>query len=258
MKKSGEQLIDEATARLGLVKGEPISFPESQNVWTCLKCKRDSFGETPNPVLCGDCLATVLEERHAFRIGIIPAHMLKIGVPKIFVNRNEIKFPAILKPYLDEEQKGVCLHGPVGVGKSFGLALLIREWLTVWSITHGGIEKGLPDSWRWIDWVDFTMELQDCYQRGESENTAYRQLKAAADTPILVIDDLGAEQNKTPFVKQATYLLFDRREKRGLTTHVTTNLALPKLDSEYGARISDRLGHVCDVIEMGGASRRLS
>jgi hypothetical protein len=118
------------------------------------------------------------------------------------------------------------------------------------------IRSGLPNLWRWVDYPAFTMEVQDAFKNGSGERSAWGLLKALAQAPLLIIDDIGVEKN-TPYVVQATYYLLDQREKWMRPTFITTNVPLAELDDQYGARITDRIAGMCAVREVKGKNWRL-
>ena len=59
------------------------------------------------------------------------------------------------------------------------------------------------------------------------------------NTPLLVIDDLGAE-SPTTWAKEKFYQLLNHRHARRLPTVITTNVALTELDDRIRSRLSDR------------------
>lgn len=226
-------------------------------------CKRDGCGRGPAaalhpwPAYCASCFQ---ERETLWAVGrreAVPGALVAVGVPPRF-QRPDLVAPKIVLEALDDASNGLFLHGDPGVGKSMAMALMVRAWFERWAAAPANrFERRLPDNvWRWIDYPAFTMEVQDAFKNGEGERTAFRLLKALAEAPLLVLDDLGVEKN-TPYVVQATYYLLDQREKWLRPTFITTNVPLDELDDQYGMRITDRLAGMCAVRHIEGKSRRL-
>ena len=179
--------------------------------------------------------------------------------------RADWKLSEAIAPYL-ESQRGLCLVGPVGVGKTANLCLLARDWLNRWAkeseITDREInsyraqERSSEFSWRFISFPAFVMEIQDAWRREETEETAYARLKRVAQIPRLIVDDLGAEK-LTDYVRQATYFLINEREQWCCPTYITSNYSLKELDRQLDSRISSRIAGMCDVKALKGDDLRL-
>lgn len=226
-------------------------------MWSCLKCKTAFAEPKPDPALCAPCFEAACADRRILRAGKIDQAMADAGVPPKFRDATW-KMPAFLAPHL-EGRRGLCLVGPEGVGKSAGMALLIRERMVRWSETEGALAKDFPPTWRWLDWPSFVMDLQDAYGR-ERELTANKMLKGAAGAPLLVVDDIGAEKI-TEAVGGWIYILLDHREKWCLPTFITTNVPIDgpgNIDERYSTRISGRIVGPCEVLNLKGKSRRLN
>lgn len=74
---------------------------------------------------------------------------------------------------------------------------------------------------------------------------------------MLVLDDLGGEyaDDKGFFVKMLTELL-DARYEAKLKTIITTNLDWKTFETQYGARVADRVREVGEFLNLGGVSVR--
>ena len=155
-----------------------------------------------------------------------------------------------IAPYVDG--RGLCLCGPVGSGKTTALCLIAYE--ACLAKIRSGELKEIP--WRFISFPAFVMQLQNAWRSETSEQTAYALLKAMAEMPCLIIDDLGAEK-LTDYVRQATYYLINEREQWERPTYLTTNFSLSDLDKQFDSRISSRIAGMCDVKALKGKDRRL-
>lgn len=149
---------------------------------------------------------------------------------------------------------GLYLYGKSGVGKSVMAALICRRWLQKWVDSDEVNQRFLENEWRFVSCAKLVMEIQDSW-RTEDES-ACRILKRYAETPQLVMDDLGAEK-PTDFVRQSIYFLINEREQWGRRTIITSNLPLARLAGQYDARIASRINGMCDVREVSGSDRRM-
>lgn len=224
---------------------------------TCLKCgkelQEDKAREHP---VCDPCLSATKESRRAARHAQIESLMVEAGVPPKFLELSK-KYP--LPGWMSEYicgARGLVLIGGVGSTKTTTVSRFIRSTLEKMA-DDGGLSKKLENPFRWIDFADFIMQVQDAFGNGGGEGSAYKTLKRIASEPRLVIDDMGVEKN-TPYVLQATYYLIDHREKWCLPTYITTNMTMNELRLGYGARIVDRLAGDCDVKNLRGESKRVN
>jgi DNA replication protein DnaC len=175
------------------------------------------------------------------------------------------KLSEAIAPYLDLN-RGLCLVGLVGRGKTTNLCLLARDWLSRWAkeaeISDEEIDyfqtqdRPIESTWRFISFPTLVMEIQDAWRREETEETAFARLKRVANVPRLIIDDLGAEK-LTDYVRQATYYLINEREQWDRTTYITSNYPLKELDRQLDSRISSRIAGMCDIKALQGEDLRL-
>lgn len=95
----------------------------------------------------------------------------------------------------------------------------------------------------------FSMRARDREEAGRYEH----RLRT---TPLLVIDDLGAENTTQDFILAKTDSIITERYNRLLPTIITTNYSAAELQDTYGGRIIDRIKSTCYYLEFRGDSER--
>lgn len=88
---------------------------------------------------------------------------------------------------------------------------------------------------------ELLLEIRSAFNGGrESEAEIIRRYSVA---PLLVLDDLGAEQD-TAYAITTLYLIIDRRNREDRKTIITTNLKMEEIEAAMGARIASRLSEM--------------
>ncbi len=172
---------------------------------------------------------------------------------------------SFVRDYPDVKQ-GLLFMGRCGVGKTH-LAVAILKALA--------LGKGV--SGRFCDFHQLLREIKNSYNpvTGTSE---MELLGPICGTPLLVLDDLGAEK-PSPWVLDTLHFVINQRYLRQLTTLITTNFpdtptpSAPEQPGEHGSppgpaypreTLSERIGYrlrsriyeMCHVIEMDGRDYR--
>lgn len=215
--------------------------------WTCSACHQPQPSDDQIDGMCLDCCIAMRDKQ-------LPLTLQDtVRIPRKFASQ-DWTLPAWAEPYLHAKaDRGLCLTGGAGVGKTVTLCLLARNYLRA-QIAEG-INPQTVHVWRFLSFPAFVMELQDAWRR-DGEQTAWDLLKQAAQTPRLIVDDLGAEK-LTDYIRQATYYLLNEREQWEKPTYLTTNFSLAELDRQFDSRISSRIAGMCDLVALQGKDRRL-
>lgn len=100
--------------------------------------------------------------------------------------------------------------------------------------------------------IDRLFTLRDGTDRTEYVNFE-NQLR---NTPLLVLDDLGAEITGQNWVRSKTDSIISDRYARMLPMIITTNLSVGELANTYAGRIIDRLRSTSRVLIFTGKSQR--
>lgn len=140
-----------------------------------------------------------------------------------------------------ENNAGLLLWGDVGGGKTF-LAACIANAL---------IDKGVPATMTTLPRLVNAMQ-KDFGAERESV------LRMVAQTPLLVLDDVGTERD-TEYMGEQVYEIINARYKAQKPLIVTTNLtmeALKKMEDVTHRRIYDRIVEMCTPCKVSGCGRR--
>jgi len=202
-----------------------------------------------------------LVDAPAARLCKVPA-ILRTIFPRKFANVEYI-LPESFQPYIFPAERGLCLTGKPGVGKTMIMAMIVRDHFKQasanpkWGSSHWehfGLPGKFNSPWKFLCYPEFIMELQDRYRK-ESEESVLDLIKKISEWQYLIIDDLGAEK-PTDFVKQATYLIINHREMHEKATFITTNFSLDFLDENIDSRIASRICGMCDIKQITSDDKR--
>lgn len=131
----------------------------------------------------------------------------------------------------------ILLCGPTGVGKSFAAACLCYKFAM-----HKN-QDYFTDKTKWGDidqWIKNNIGWYLTYEIATM--MAKEQKEVASSHGLLVIDDLGIEDNTPRAVAAINYTISKRYDcGSDMGTIVTTNLSFEDIQVRYGKRLMDRL-----------------
>lgn len=139
---------------------------------------------------------------------------------------------AVMKWLYERPEKGLLLSGSVGSGKTTMLKAISK--------VIGGCAY---------------YTAQDIYDMF----VAHREAGAASSSPVLFIDDLGAEPAKWCDYGEIRYPLTEvlyKRYDHNATTVISSNLDFNDISSRYGERVADRIREMFVCITYKGSSYR--
>ena len=145
--------------------------------------------------------------------------------------------------FAEHKKKGVgmILKGPVGTGKTSLAVAILQKVIR----SHGG---GL-----FIPMASLMDNLLTMSKRDAEE--AVRFENRVRSTPLLILDDLGAEYENN-WVRTKVDAIITERCNRLLPVIVTTNLKAEELLSTYQERVYDRLKGCSLIVNFAGESMR--
>lgn len=163
-----------------------------------------------------------------------------------FDGAEDCKAVQIARRYVDkwdvlrEKNIGLLFCGNTGSGKSYA-ALCIANSL---------IDREVP-----ARYITFPEAVTTMREGGEARAALE---KAVKNTPLLILDDLGAEGG-SDYSQSLVCQLVDMRDRTGKPLIVTTNLPIAQFQGhadEQRARAADRIAKLCVPVSVTGASRR--
>jgi DNA replication protein DnaC len=143
-------------------------------------------------------------------------------------------------------KRGILLYGPPGTGKTHLASATLRN-----IIEYKGL-RGL-----FYDFRTLLIDIKTTFDRNES---SYEVLEPVLKTPLLVIDDVGAERN-TEWAKDILATIINYRYVNSLPTIITTNLRFDistdeSFVSKFDERTESRIYEMCKIIKVDGNDRR--
>lgn len=149
-------------------------------------------------------------------------------------------------------EKGICLVGGFGVGKTWLMELFRRNQRQVFFMRNA---KQIADEFE-VDGEGAMPKYTNPFQNAINDSSTMYQPVSG-----LCIDDLGTEDVKVHYGNKKS-VIGDIIEKRyangnsGPLLHCTTNLKADQIEGYYGGRIRSRMREVFNFIELKGTDRR--
>lgn len=151
--------------------------------------------------------------------------------------------------------KGLYLHGPFGVGKSYLLG----------AIAHELAEKGYASTL--VHFPSFAVEMKQSI----GKNTTGEKLETVKKASILMLDDIGADSMSSWIRDDVLGVILQYRMQEQLPTFFSSNFDMKQLEEEHlrttqrgedeplkAMRIMERIRYLANEVKMSGKNRRLS
>lgn len=150
--------------------------------------------------------------------------------------------------YYVQTGSGLYIQGGHGLGKSLVCALIAKE-----AIKAGHLV-------RFSTFVDLLAQHESTYKGNQTEEAKRWFREEVQDVDLLVIDDLGREnQMNAPshvVVQRLVSELIRQRDQRGKSTFVSANLFAHKIDERYGTDVGSLVDGNFDVVTLQGEDYR--
>ena len=149
--------------------------------------------------------------------------------------------------------KGLFLSGSFGVGKTYLLGAIANK------LAEKGIKVTL------VHMPSFAVEIKNSI----GKNTTMEKVDALKKAPVLMIDDIGADQLSSWFRDDVLGVILQYRMQEELPTFFSSNIALDDLEEFYltqntrgeleplkAKRIMERIRFLVDEVVINGENRR--
>ncbi|MBM7643671.1 primosomal protein DnaI [Streptococcus loxodontisalivarius] len=154
--------------------------------------------------------------------------------------------------YPDQGQKGLYLYGDMGVGKSYLLAAMAHELSE---------KKGVTTTM--LHYPSFTIDVKNAINEGRVKE----EIDAVKAAPVLILDDIGAEQFSSWVRDEVLQVILQYRMLEELPTFFTSNYSMANLEAKLAdgrkgdeswqaKRVMERVRFLAQEIHLEGENRR--
>jgi len=238
----------------------------------CLKCpekldRRAWAAGFQGWELCGKCC----HERHTLesdrrwqeRSSRVDDLMCQAGFPPLLVSF-EVRIPDAIRPAVPRlfpkrptPLSGLFVSGPAGVGKTGLVTSLARAWFNDWARSPADMPTLLDDGknpWKFLGMANFLYEFS---MSGLLDRPKFiPEIRAAAQAPFLIMDDLPAAPEEE-YVCQGVFYILEERLVNHRPTFITSNSTLSEVKLVFGERVTSRILGLCRILEIQGRDQRV-
>jgi DNA replication protein DnaC len=225
--------------------------PDPAECWVCLG--REALDDIGLGLVATLCCDTHAEER----LQAVAEHQLRRVIPERHQPARDV--PPQLASFDPAAGSGAFLYGPVGTGKSWAAAAMMkRSWLRQYRST------GESPSMAWLNAATLFADLRAAMnQKAAQRRDPMIEARAAW---LLTIDDLGAER-PSAWTAEHLYVLLNERYERMRPTLLTSNYDLGQLVSRLtptddegstrGEQLVSRIAGMTLQVPFSGDDRRV-
>ncbi|AQW21948.1 primosomal protein DnaI [Lentilactobacillus curieae] len=151
--------------------------------------------------------------------------------------------------------KGLYLYGPFGIGKTYLLGAIARQ------LALSGIQTTL------VHFPSLAVEMKSAI----SDNSVAGKIDAIKKSPVLMIDDIGADSMSSWVRDDILGVILEYRMQQQLPTFFSSNFSMDQLEDEHlrinqrgddeplkARRLMERIRFLAKPIEVEGPNRRLN
>lgn len=151
------------------------------------------------------------------------------------------------RKFPDPRLKNLLLSGGTGLGKTFLSGCIARE------VSRRGYSVVYDTASSVFDAFDVRRFTRDPEQERQARDDTRRYLNC----DLLILDDLGSEQQNLPSVRASLYELVNSRLQSGRHTIISSNLSTEAIAAEYGAQLGSRVRGMYRELAFYGEDLRL-
>lgn len=187
----------------------------------------------------------------------LPKSYRKIQLSEIDVNnasRMQV-FSDILdfvESYPAPDQKGLYLYGDMGIGKSYFMAAMAHE-----------LSEKKDVSTTLLHFPSFAIDVKNAISNGSVKE----EIDAVKTVPVLILDDIGAEQATSWVRDEVLQVILQHRMLEDLPTFFTSNYSFADLEKKWShikgndetwqaKRVMERVRYLARECHLEGANRR--
>jgi DNA replication protein DnaC len=141
---------------------------------------------------------------------------------------------------------GVYIYGPTGTGKTYALAALAREYISL------GYDV------KRITYEELCLKIRDTF-KPSSKQSEWGFIEPYLDCDKLILEDISTTvsvgRQESDFALRIVLLILDNRSENCLPTLITGNKPPNELENAFDSRIASRLRQG-EIIQMVGKDRR--
>lgn len=157
-----------------------------------------------------------------------------------------------VEQYPSAGQKGLYLYGDMGVGKSYLMAAMAHELSE---------KKGVSTTL--LHFPSFTIDVKNAISNGSVKE----EIDAIKHVPVLILDDIGAEQATSWVRDEVLQVILQHRMLEDLPTFFTSNYSFADLERKWAKikgndetwqakRVMERVRYLARECHLEGVNRR--
>ncbi len=265
-----EEVLCKYTSKL---QDATVEINNCSNCKGLMFCKNEVSGYFYTPMVSDDKLIFIYspcsykikeDEKNAYKRNIelfsVPSSLQNAKLKDIYTDDKSrieviIYINDYIKNYFKDRKKGIYLTGNFGSGKTYLISALFNE------LAKEKVNSAI------IYFPEFLRSLKSSFVKSEIGNTYDDKFEYIKKIPLLLIDDIGAENLSLWARDEILGTILQYRMEENLPTFFTSNLTLEelelhleltgnKVDKIKARRIIERIKYLTDEMKLIGIDRR--